>query len=73
MTTGPGGFVHPLGRPEFGDLLIHARPGGTVHITGMFRLVRGAGHILDVLDVLHRAPLGRRGYENRVSTPEIPT
>ncbi|WP_405861906.1 hypothetical protein OG361_40775 [Streptomyces sp. NBC_00090] len=25
-----------------------------MHISEMFRLVRGTGHILDVLDVLHR-------------------
>ncbi|MDX3538995.1 recombinase family protein [Streptomyces sp. MB09-01] len=45
---------HPLQRPKFGALLTYARPGDTVHISEMFRLVRGTGHILDVLDVLHR-------------------
>ncbi|MEU0284012.1 recombinase family protein [Streptomyces sp. NPDC088147] len=43
----------PLGRPKFGELLAYVRPGDTVHISEMFRLVRGTGHILDVLDVLH--------------------
>ncbi|WP_331767816.1 hypothetical protein [Embleya sp. NBC_00896] len=38
----------------------YAQPGDTVHISEMFRLVRGTGHILDVLDVLHRDRLARR-------------
>ncbi|MFH9983454.1 recombinase family protein [Streptomyces sp. NPDC017179] len=46
--------LHPLERPKFGDLLTYARPGDTVHISEMFRLVRGTGHIVDILDVLHR-------------------
>ncbi|MGP9023042.1 recombinase family protein [Streptomyces sp. BR1] len=46
--------LHPLQRPKFRELLTYARPGDTVHISEMFRLVRGTGHILDVLDVLHR-------------------
>ncbi|RYJ22280.1 hypothetical protein CU044_6051 [Streptomyces sp. L-9-10] len=29
-----------------------------MHISEMFRLVRGTGHILDVLDVLHRYQVG---------------
>jgi DNA invertase Pin-like site-specific DNA recombinase len=41
-----------LQRPGFAELLTSARPGYTVHISEMFRLVRGTGHILDVLDVL---------------------
>ncbi|MFH8596583.1 recombinase family protein [Streptomyces rimosus] len=45
---------HPLQRPKFRTLLGCARPGDTVHIPEMHRLVRGTGHILDVLDVLHR-------------------
>ncbi|MGW7550090.1 recombinase family protein [Streptomyces rimosus] len=44
----------PLQRPKFRALLEYARPGDTVHISEMYRLVRGTGHILDVLDVLHR-------------------
>ncbi|MEU6479825.1 hypothetical protein ABZ858_23650 [Streptomyces sp. NPDC047017] len=31
-----------------------------MHISEMFRLVRGTGHILDVLDILHRDPLALR-------------
>jgi DNA invertase Pin-like site-specific DNA recombinase len=37
---------HPLQRPKFRELLTYARPGDTVHISEMFRLVRGIGHIL---------------------------
>lgn len=36
------------GAAEVGELLTYARPGYTVHISEMFRLVRGTGHILDV-------------------------
>ncbi|MEU0114059.1 recombinase family protein [Streptomyces bobili] len=52
--AGTSSRLHPLQRPKFGDLLTYARPGDIVHISEMFRLVRGTGHILDVLDVLHR-------------------
>ncbi|WP_406155192.1 recombinase family protein [Streptomyces sp. NBC_01023] len=45
--------LHPLQRPKFRAPLDYARPGDTVHISEMFRLVRGTGHILDMLDVLH--------------------
>ena len=51
---GTSSRLHPLQRPKFGELLSYARPGDTVHISEMFRLVRGAGHILDVLDVPHQ-------------------
>ena len=51
---GTSSRLHPLQRPKFRELLTYARPGDTVHISEMFRLVRGTGHILDVLDVLHR-------------------
>ncbi|MFB7499845.1 hypothetical protein ACFC09_35055 [Streptomyces sp. NPDC056161] len=40
-------------------MLTYARPDDTVHISEMFRLVRGNQHILDVLDVLHRDRLAR--------------
>ncbi|MEU2854536.1 recombinase family protein [Streptomyces syringium] len=52
--AGTSSRLHPLQRPKFGELLTYARAGDTVHISEMFRLVRGTGHILDVLDVLHR-------------------
>jgi DNA invertase Pin-like site-specific DNA recombinase len=64
---GTSSRLHPLQRPKFRELLAYARPGGTVHISEMFRLIRGTGHILDVLDVLHRDRLARREYENRVN------
>ncbi|MFI7391179.1 hypothetical protein [Streptomyces tendae] len=49
----PGTFsrLHPLQRPKFRELLTCARPGGTVHISETFRLVRGNQHIRDVRDV----------------------
>jgi DNA invertase Pin-like site-specific DNA recombinase len=71
---GTSSRLHPLQRPKFGELLTYARPGDTVHISEMFRLVRGTGRILDVLDVLHRDRLALRihdgafSYANRVST-----
>ncbi|WP_326689767.1 MULTISPECIES: hypothetical protein [unclassified Streptomyces] len=34
-----------------------------MHISEMFRLVRGTGHILDVLDVLHRDRLAPRIHD----------
>ncbi|MFD9486216.1 hypothetical protein ACFWBX_19980 [Streptomyces sp. NPDC059991] len=53
---GTSSRLHPLERPKFGDLLTYARPGDTVHISEMFRLVPGTQHILAVLDVLHGPP-----------------
>ncbi|GAA2815329.1 hypothetical protein GCM10010441_44930 [Kitasatospora paracochleata] len=50
---GTSSRLHPLQRPKFSELLTYARPGDTVHISEMFRLVRGTQHVLDVLDVLH--------------------
>lgn len=50
---GTSSRLHALQRPEFRELLNDARPGDTVRISEPFRLVRGTGHILDVLDVLH--------------------
>ncbi|MFI6002035.1 hypothetical protein ACIA98_16760 [Streptomyces sp. NPDC051366] len=37
--------------------------GRTVHISEMFRLVRGTQHILDVLDVLHTSRLALRIHD----------
>ncbi|MFF3137708.1 recombinase family protein [Streptomyces mirabilis] len=51
---GTSSRLHPLQRPKFRERLTYARPGDIVHISEMFRLVGGTGHILDVLDVLHR-------------------
>ncbi|MFE0379323.1 recombinase family protein [Streptomyces inhibens] len=55
--AGTSSRLHPLQRPKFGELLAYARPGDTVHLSEMFRLVRGTQHILDVLDVLHAGRL----------------
>ena len=52
--AGTSSRLHPLQRPKFGELPAYARPGDTVRISEMFRLVRGTGPILDVLNVLHR-------------------
>ncbi|MFE9631185.1 hypothetical protein [Streptomyces sp. NPDC006463] len=38
-----------------------------MHISEMFRLVRGTGHILDVLDVLHRDRLALRIHDGSFS------
>ncbi|WP_326584412.1 recombinase family protein [Streptomyces sp. NBC_00481] len=62
-TAGTSSRLHPPERPKFGELLTYARPGDTVHISEMFRLVRGTGHILDVLDVLHRAQVALRIHD----------
>ncbi|MFJ8001985.1 recombinase family protein [Streptomyces sp. NPDC096310] len=56
---------------KFGELLTYARPGDTVHISEMFRLVRGTGHILDVLDVLHRDRLGLRIHDGAFSAMDL--
>ncbi|HZB34008.1 MAG TPA: recombinase family protein [Streptosporangiaceae bacterium] len=61
----------PLQRPKFGELLTYARPGDTVHISEMFRLVRGTQHILDVLDVLHRDRLALRIHDGAFSAMDL--
>ncbi len=58
--AGTSSRLHRLQRPKFSELLTYARPGDTVNISEMFRLVRGTQHILDVLDVLHRDRLALR-------------
>lgn len=68
---GTSSRLHPLQRPKFGDLLAYARPGDTVHISEMFRLVRGTGHILDVLDVLHRDRLALRIHDGAFSAMDL--
>ncbi|MFI9773058.1 hypothetical protein ACIHJG_40580 [Streptomyces sp. NPDC052415] len=52
-------------------MLTYARPGDTVHISEMFRLVRGTGHILDVLDVLHRDRLALRIHDGAFSAMDL--
>ncbi len=69
--AGTSSRLHPLERPKFGELLTYARPGDSVHISEMFRLVRGTGHILDVLDVLHRDRLALRIHDGAFSAMDL--
>lgn len=69
--AGTSSRLHPLQRPKFGELLAYARPGDTVHISEMFRLVRGNQHILDVLDVLHRDRLALRIHDGAFSAMDL--
>ncbi|TKA12310.1 recombinase family protein [Actinacidiphila oryziradicis] len=69
--SGTSSRLHPLQRPKFGELLVYARPGDTVHISEMFRLVRGTGHIIDVLDVLHRDRLALRIHDGAFSAMDL--
>jgi len=69
--AGTSSRLHPLHRPKFGDLLAYARPGDTVHISEMFRLVRGTGHILDELDVFHRDRLALRIHDGAFSAMDF--
>ncbi|MEU5714513.1 recombinase family protein [Streptomyces sp. NPDC020403] len=68
---GTSSRLHPLQRPKFRELLTYARPGDTVHISEMFRLVRGTRHILDVLDVLHRDRLALRIHDGAFSAMDL--
>ncbi|MEV1069678.1 recombinase family protein [Streptomyces sp. NPDC050263] len=69
--AGTSSRLHPLQRPKFGELLTYARPDDTVHISEMFRLVRGTGHILDVLDVLHQRRLALRIHDGAFSAMDL--
>ncbi|MGW2769191.1 recombinase family protein [Streptomyces sp. NPDC001275] len=69
--AGTSSRLHPLQRPKFRELLTYARPGDTVHISEMFRLVRGTGHILDVLDVLHADRLALRIHDGAFSAMDL--
>ncbi|WP_331732129.1 recombinase family protein [Streptomyces sp. NBC_00989] len=68
---GTSSRLHPLQRPKFSELLTYARPGDTVHISEMFRLVRSTGHILDVLDVLHREQVALRIHDGAFSAMDL--
>ncbi|WP_249926159.1 recombinase family protein [Streptomyces aureocirculatus] len=68
---GTSSRLHPLQRPKFSELLTYARPGDTVHISEMFRLVRDTGHILDVLDVLHWDRLALRIHDGAFSGMDL--
>ncbi|MER6256830.1 recombinase family protein [Streptomyces sp. NPDC001584] len=69
--AGTSSRLHPLERPKFAELLAYARPGDTVHISEMYRLVRGTGHILDVLDVLHRDQVALRIHDGAFSAMDL--
>ncbi|QIP74634.1 recombinase family protein [Streptomyces sp. VN1] len=69
--AGTSSRLHPLQRPKFAELLTYARPGDTVHISEMFRLVRGTGHVLDVLDVLHRDQVALRIHDGAFSAMDL--
>lgn len=69
--AGTSSRLHPLQRPKFSELLTYARPGDAVHISEMFRLVRGTGHILDVLDVLHTGRLALRIHDGAFSAMDL--
>ncbi|MER6029915.1 recombinase family protein [Streptomyces sp. NPDC001851] len=68
---GPSSRLRLLQRPKFRVLLDHARPDDTVHVSEMFRLVRGTGRILDVLDALHRDRLALRIHDGAFSTMDL--
>ncbi|MGW0595293.1 hypothetical protein [Streptosporangium sp. NPDC002607] len=55
--------IHPLQRPKFGELPAYARPGDIVHISEMFRLVRGT----QGTPAIPAQRKARREYENRVN------
>ncbi|MFD4510823.1 recombinase family protein [Streptomyces sp. NPDC058457] len=61
----------PLQHPKLRELLTYARPGDTVHISQMFRLVRGTGHTLVVLDVLHRDQVALRIRDGAFSAIDL--
>nr|WP_019763255.1 hypothetical protein [Streptomyces sp. WAC04770] len=48
-----------------------SRTRGTVHISEMFRLVRGNQHILDVFEVLHRDQLALRIHDGAFSAMDL--
>ncbi|MFF0078038.1 recombinase family protein [Streptomyces sp. NPDC005494] len=68
---GSSSRLHSLQRPKFSELLTYARPGDTVHISEMFRLVRSTGHILDGLDVLHRDQVALRIHDGAFSAIDL--
>ncbi|WP_326755898.1 hypothetical protein OHB56_35900 [Streptomyces sp. NBC_01635] len=68
--AGASSRLHPLQRMKSGELLTYARPGDTVHVSEMFRLVRGTRgtrHILDVRDVPHQDRLTLRIHDGAFS------
>ncbi|WP_399946455.1 recombinase family protein [Streptomyces sp. BBFR25] len=68
---GTSSRLHPLQHPKFPELLTYARPGDTVHISETFRLVRGTGHVLDVLDILHLDQVALRIHDRAFSAMNL--
>ncbi|MFF7242218.1 hypothetical protein [Streptomyces collinus] len=68
--------LQSLEQPKFRELLAYTR-GDTVHISEhiseMFRLVRGTGHILDAPEVLHRDRLALRIHDGAFSPMDLTT
>ncbi|MER6151001.1 recombinase family protein [Streptomyces hirsutus] len=69
--AGTSSRLHPLQRPKSGELLTYARPGDTVHVSEMFRLVRGTQHTLDVLDVPYQGRLALRIHDGAFSAMDL--
>ncbi|GAA2693126.1 recombinase family protein [Streptomyces lunalinharesii] len=65
---GTSSRLHPHQCLKFRALLDYARAGDTVHISEMFRLVRGTGH---VLDVLHRGHFALRIHDGAFSGMDL--
>lgn len=63
--AGTSSRLHPLERPKFGELLTYARPGDAVHISEMFRLLRGTGHIV------HREQVALRIHDGTFSAMDL--
>lgn len=70
-TSSRSSRIHPLERSAFCRLLDYARREDTVHISEMFRLVRGVRDILDVLDVLHERELRLTVHDGAFSAMDL--
>ncbi|MFF0430067.1 recombinase family protein [Streptomyces sp. NPDC004520] len=68
---GTSSRLHPLQHPKLREPPTYARPDDTLHISEMFHLVRGTGHILDVLDVLHRDQVALRIHDDAFSAMDL--
>ncbi|MFD9100305.1 recombinase family protein [Streptomyces virginiae] len=69
--VGTSSRLHPLKRSKFAALLEYARTGDTIHISEMFRLVRGTQQILDVLDVLHERGVYLKIHDGAFSAMDL--
>ncbi|GHC75345.1 recombinase family protein [Streptomyces cinnamoneus] len=68
---GTSSRLHPLQRPKFRELLTYARPGDTVHISEMFRLVRGHRPHPRRARVLHRDQVALRIHDGAFSAVDL--